>query len=230
MFWKRVKNKLFPEYARRSYSQCGEDLILAFVFDALHIEKPSYVDLGAYHARQFSNTFYFYKRGSRGLAIEANPQRSVAFQKARPRDLCVNAGITAQAGNAMDFYILSYEALSTFSKDAADAIAREGKNRIKKVISIPTYRLSEVLARYHFEAADLVSIDIEGHELDALQSLDWSRGRPKVFCVETLTYSETKKERKQTETIDWMEKNGYRLLADTFINSIFVDEKSWAER
>jgi len=36
---------------------------------------------------------------------------------------------------------------------------------------------------------DLVSLDVEGLELDILRTIDFSKHRPHVFCIETLSYA-----------------------------------------
>ena len=75
---------------------------------------------------------------------------------------------------------------------------------------------------------DLVSLDVEGWDLDILRSIDFARYRPYVFCVETISYAEGDGSGvKSTEIHALMLENGYRLYADTYINSIFVAESSW---
>lgn len=228
--WDYLRHKYTGRFGKISYSQCGEDLIVDFVLSALRISKASYLDIGAHHPQQLSNTYYFYRHGGHGVCVEPDPRRYEQLRKARPRDLCIQAGITAQASGEAEFYVMSWDTLSTFSKSDAMAIAVEGHGRIKKVLRIPTLTTSELFARYRLPTPDLVSVDVEGHELAVLRSFELDQRRPKVFCVETLTYSENKTERKQQETIDWMKEHEYRLYADTYINSIFVDEQAWRNR
>ena len=67
IFLKKVINKLSsnkrkPEnnqFLKKSYSQCGEDLIVKFIFDILNIKNPSYIDIGAHHPNYISNTALF---------------------------------------------------------------------------------------------------------------------------------------------------------------------------
>ncbi len=63
-----------------------------------------------------------------------------------------------------------------------------------------------------------------------LQNFDFETYRPAVFCVETLTYTEDKSERKLTEIIELMHANGYLTYADTYINTVFVDAAAWKRR
>ena len=75
---------------------------------------------------------------------------------------------------------------------------------------------------------DLVSLDVEGLELDILRSIDFSENRPHVFCIETLSYAGGDGSGvKNPEIHDLMFENGYMLYADTYINSIFVAKSSW---
>src|SRR5689334_15261611 len=73
--------------ASESYSQEGEDMILARVFE--NQKSGFYVDVGAHHPWRFSNTYMFYRRGWRGLNIDAMPDSMSRFRKARPRDINV---------------------------------------------------------------------------------------------------------------------------------------------
>ena len=82
-------NKVF----NRSYSQCGEDLLVQYIFNLRGIQKPSYIDIGANHPYFLSNTALFYEKGSRGINIEANPQLAENFKTHRPEDINLNIGI-----------------------------------------------------------------------------------------------------------------------------------------
>jgi len=67
-----------------SCSQAGEDLLIRFLFGTLGIERPTYLDIGAYHPWRFSNTALLYVRGSCGINVEAEPDALAAFDKHRP--------------------------------------------------------------------------------------------------------------------------------------------------
>ncbi|MFM6249337.1 MAG: hypothetical protein ACKPEQ_09345, partial [Dolichospermum sp.] len=56
-----------------SYSQCGEDLIINFIFNNLGIINPSYLDIGAHHPTYLSNTYSFYRKGCQGVCVEPDP-------------------------------------------------------------------------------------------------------------------------------------------------------------
>lgn len=212
---------------RASYSQCGEDMIVRYIFDALRIPAPTYLDIGAHHPTYLNNTFVFYQSGAQGVNIEPDPSLLAAFNQQRPRDTNLNVGIAEQSGN-LDFYVMSVRTLNTFSAEDAHAAAREGKTRIDEVIKVPVIPINDVLAKHFSDRElDFVSLDVEGLDLQILQSFDFTRWRPKVLCVETITYSEQHKGQKIPEIERVLLDKGYFVYADTHINTIFVDRNVW---
>ena len=92
-YWFEKKHRDADKY-KKSYSQCGEDLIVRFIFDQLKITKPSYIDIGAHHPYIISNTSTFYLNGSKGINIEPNPPFFNLFTRERPNDINLNIGIS----------------------------------------------------------------------------------------------------------------------------------------
>jgi hypothetical protein len=73
-------------------------------------------------------------------------------------------------------------------------------------------------------------LDIEGLDYDILNDWDFEKYRPEIFCIETITYTENNTENKIDKIIDLMKLKGYRVYADTYINTIFVSENAWGQR
>ena len=71
---------------KKSYAQCGEDIIMQYVFDALGINAIRYLDIGAHHPSYLSNTCFFYLKGHRGVCVEPNRRLLSAFREHRPGD------------------------------------------------------------------------------------------------------------------------------------------------
>ena len=91
--------------------------------------------------------------------------------------------------------------------------------------------INELLAENFPDAPPVfVSLDVEGLDYTILQAWDFSRFRPAVFCVETLTYTQNNTERKINEIMELMRSKNYRVYADTFVNTIFVSEDAWRQR
>jgi FkbM family methyltransferase len=212
--------------SHRSYSQCGEDLIIQFLFNGMGVVRPSYLDLGAHHPTYLSNTRLFYADGCRGINIEANPELIANFRWQRPRDLNLNIGIVSEEhdGETIDFYVMNVSAMSTFSSEEARRLEEETSVRLAKTISVPVRGVLSVIHQYcGGRFPDLLTVDIEGTDalvVPALSRTDSSR-RPRVICIETLTYSESGTATKKADLIAAIVATGYELYADTYINTIF---------
>lgn len=213
-------------YRKASYSQCGEDLIVKYIFDSLDVHEPRYLDIGAHHPSYLSNTYIFYKSGSSGVNIEPDPQLFSYINKCRPRDININVGIADQR-DTLDFYVMTSSTLNTFSLIEAKNAESE-KVKIDKIIQITVVPINDIL-KEHFSQMklDFLSLDVEGLDMKILQSFDFSICRPKVICVETITYSE-KRDGKNVKEIELLLiGKGYFAYANTHINTIFVDSAIW---
>ena len=221
----KIKREVGIDY-KKSYSQCGEDLIMQHIFNALNIQTPTYLDIGAHHPSFLNNTKLFYDNGSSGVNIEPDPSLITAFWKKRPRDINLNIGIGDKT-DVLPFYVMSVPTLNTFSEEEAKTIEHGGNIKIKQVINMSILDVNDILKNYFSLPPDLISIDVEGLDLAILRNLDFSLYRPKVICVETITFSEIRQGKKITEIASLMEYNGYFSYADTNINTIFVDRQIW---
>lgn len=223
----RKIKKMLGVYGELSYAQCGEDLVLNNLFNLLGIEKPYYLDIEAHHPKYLSNTYMFYKQGGVGICVEPDPLLFKRFAAVRRRDLCLNLGVGKSSG-LMDFYRMSVPTVNTFSKSEADMYVAKGSFKIKSITKVNVITLNEIFEKYATMIPDLVSIDVEGLDLEILQSTDLTRFRPKLFCVETLTFDVNYKEMKVLSIIDFMATQNYVVVADTWLNTIFVKKELWS--
>ncbi len=208
---------------KKSYSQVGEDIILDYLLGGK--KNGFYVDIGAYHPVHLSNTCLFYKRGWKGIQIEPDEKRSLLFKKKRPNSITLNLGIGDSVGTSK-FYIFKEEALSTFSKEVADLVIKEGHTLVK-ILEIPMMRLSDVFEKYAKNVQiDFVSIDTEGYDLAVLKTNDWNIFRPTFFVIETAEYSSENLGKKLSSLYDsFMQEKGYEKVADTYLNTIYRDSR-----
>lgn len=224
----RPKN---PPPGTTSYSQCGEDLIIKHVLcEYLGIKNPSYLDIGAHHPTYLSNTYLFYERGSQGVCVEPDPFLFAQIEIERKRDTCLNVGVGFSEATSADLYIMSCRTLNTFSKEEAERYQSYGTHRIQEVVKLPLLSVNSILDKYFASGPDFVSLDVEGMDFEILKSFDFSKFRPPVFCVETLSYAEDQSARKIEEIMALMRSKGYFSYADTYINTIFVDQEIWGNR
>lgn len=228
LFRKFVNKVLLPK-SQLIYAQSGEDIILSQLFFKMNISHPTYLDIGANHPSFISNTYYFYLRGSTGVCVEPNPDLYRKIKKLRPRDTVLNIGIGVGEETTADFYVFPKHAdgLSTFSKsDAAYwgeiGMKQVGRIEYEKIIQVPLQSINTVIANNFKQVPDFISIDVEGLDLQILQSIDFEAYAPPVLCVETLSYGEDQTEYKREDIIVFVKGKNYELYADTHINSIFL--------
>lgn len=213
----RMKDWLGIPYFTKSYAQEGEDMILRRIFEKQ--KKGFYVDVGAHHPKRFSNTYHFYKSGWRGINIDAMPGSMSIFNKVRPRDINLEMAISSKKEKLV-YYAFSDSALNSFSKDLSLRRDREGGNKIVFTKELETVPLKEVLSRYVPQGTQIcfLSADVEGMELQVLQSNDWNKYKPKIVLVEQLMTSFEEAERSKIR--QFMRDQGYLLYAKT-ANSVF---------
>lgn len=206
-----------------SFSQTGEDRILHFLFQSIGIEKPTYLDIGANHPVNGSNSYFFYQRGSSGVCVEPDPDLASQIKHLRKRDICLNVGIGLNKSTAADFYIFPepYTGWNTFDKNEAE-YRKANWHPYDKVIKMPLENINDILLKNFKITPDFISIDVEGLDFDILQSLDFDKHKPKVLLAETLHYGENNTPEKLKHIIDFVCSKGYSTYADTYVNTIFL--------
>jgi FkbM family methyltransferase len=216
-----------------SVAQAGEDRILAnFLYSQnIPFDKCSYLDIGANHAIELSNTYYFYRQNSRGVLVEANPLLIPELKLYRSEDIIINKCIDIQSDKNINFYVLNSDGLSTAKKDTIDElISKDSQIKINNVYQINTVSVNDLMEKYFIDAPTILSIDIEGMEIEVLKSIDFEKFRPLVVVLEMIPYDiKLPIGQKNMEILDFMVKRGYIEYAFTGINSIFIDEKKLAE-
>lgn len=208
-----------------SFSQAGEDVLSLYASRRLGVTVPTYVDIGANHPVKFSNTYLFYLLGGRGLNIEPDPEMATLIRGKRPHDETLNVGAAKTPGE-LEFFLMAQSAFNTFSKDEAEEVQRSSGIAIRKTVKVPVIDVGALLRERGF-CPDFLNVDVEGMDMDILDSFDWEHIRPGVVCVETVDYAT---QQKRPEVTDFMRGKAYQPYADTFLNTIFIDGKRWGAR
>jgi FkbM family methyltransferase len=211
------------DYRRISYSQEGEDLILAALFDLGESKRSGfYVDIGAYHPKRFSNTFLFYINGWNGINIDAMPGSMHAFQRERPRDINIESAV-GEDDETLTFYEFNEPTLNGFCRDRVPRGYRDWT--IIRERQITTTKLSHLLEQ-HLPAGkpiDFINVDVEGFNLQVLRSNDWRRFRPAVILAEDDEAIALDRTGDSRITAYMLEK-GYKFCCKTLLTTFFVDQ------
>jgi FkbM family methyltransferase len=166
-------------FGGRIYSQWGEDIIALNIFHQLGVGKPTYLDLGAHHPFDISNTALLYLRGSRGINVEPSPNLIGAFKEHRPEDVNLCIGV-APTSCVMNFFVSD-------PASGRNSFVREQAEEHGAVTAVPTTVKSvNDIVRDHAGGVfpDFLSVDVEGWDCEIIKSIDYAKWSPKVICVE----------------------------------------------
>lgn len=232
-FWKNIlPPSLFPalnnlrrDYIgehKKSFSGEGEDLVLSKIFSGLN--KGFYIDVGAYHPKIYSNTYYFYKKGWQGINIDANPMSIKKYNKFRKTDINLNYGISDNKGQ-MTYYMFSEPAINTFSKEVYEQKAAMESTTFLEQRTIPTLPLGEVLDKHlpKGQKIHFLDVDVEGLDMQVLQSNNWDKYQPEVILAEDLKRNIPLA---QSPIYNFLTKLDYQLVAKTYSTLIFKHASS----
>ncbi|MDQ6901437.1 MAG: FkbM family methyltransferase [Bacteroidota bacterium] len=167
------------KFTKKGYSQGGEDLILAKLFN--YKKKGFFIDVGANDPVKLNNTYLFYKLGWSGLNFEPIPELAEKFKEKRKRDIVITKAMSNFVGEA-DFTagISEYHVNSSLLD-----INLPKKNTIK----VPVDKLENILSELNITDIDFISIDTEGTEVDVLEGLNLDKYKPKLILAEYNTAS-----------------------------------------
>lgn len=201
--------------ANVSFSQFGEDIICNYLFEAGF--KGCYVDVGAFHPMTLSNTYALYRKGWRGLEIDANPDVGAVFARFRPEDTFIHSAVGQEKGSIEMAIFEAGEFNCT--ADQMDKVPERLRRNARR-IQVPIHSLATILSEKNVQSVDFLSVDCEGNDLNVLQSNDWSRWKPKVVCVEDHALNW-----QQSEIVAFLESLGYVLKFRAVFSSIFVQKE-----
>ena len=97
------------------------------------------------------------------------------------------------------------------------------KTNLKKK-KIKTDTLNNILKKNKINKVDFMNIDIEGHELEVLKTINFNKLDIKVICIEIVNYDHYSKDIKinKKKIFNILKKNDYYLKFKTFVNYIFI--------
>lgn len=163
-----------------SYAQNLEDVML----DRLFADQPAgfYVDVGAADPDAASVTRHFYEAGWRGINIEPSGQFA-RLAAARPRDINLNVAASEAPGRLA---FVEYPDEPTRSGLARTLGAPEDRAALRRAVTreVEVRTLRDIFEEHCPGPIDFMSVDVEGHEREALAGNDWSRYRPRALVVE----------------------------------------------
>lgn len=117
-----------------TYSGDYEDLLIDCIIRRLGIKycDMKYIELGVMDPIISSNTYYFYKRGAKGILVEANPSLINRIKRIRPKDYIINKAIYDKDNSVIPFYVSNEPGLSSVVENHLEGIEEWKKIGIEK--------------------------------------------------------------------------------------------------
>lgn len=208
------------------YSQCEED---KFLNDNFFKNKKNgcYIELGALDGVLYSNTkFYEDANNWSGILIEPHPLKFIDLQKNRSNNFLSNNLISCNTTPlTFRYFENNCSAVSgvenTLSKHHFDTYFESNnewmKSQPQAKINIIPITLSKVIKDSNIKHFDFLSLDVEGHELEVLQSWDFSVPID-LILIENLETDNFKSKK----CYDILINNGYLFVQKFKHNEIYV--------
>lgn len=214
-----LKNLLKPGFDE-SYSQVGEDMAIKYILeDLMGVKKGFYIDVGCNHPLHISNSFKLYIQNWKGLTIDLNKDLILQHRIERKADIQVHTAVSNEE-KEVTVYEFDDHAVNTIDEDA---YSKAIKNYTPKTSfgTIRTKTLDQILQENNIKDLDLLLIDVEGHDLNVLKSIDLRKYRPKLIVVEVFIYDMSKVN--ENELVRYMQSMGYIMYGYLIANAYFVD-------
>lgn len=192
-----------------TWSQFGEDVLIWEFFG--QSKDGVFLEVGAHHPTKISQTYLLETQGWKGVLIEPQPRLAALLRDNRPGSVVFEFAVVGP-GKTGDAYLVipacsEAAAYITFEKPVALPVPA-------RVELVKTSTIDSLLRRSGFDRVDLLSIDIEGLELEALRGFSFEKYHPRLVLIED-----------HLETLDkhrLLVANHYRLVDRTGYNHWYV--------
>lgn len=189
-----------------------------------------FIEIGAYDGVTFSNTYFFEKhRNWNGICIEPIPSVFEKLSKNRACE-CINGAISHHQGFVEITHVDGpSEMLTGITNNYHNDHEKRIESELNKLggeinnLQVKSYKLADILAERNIKKVDYCSIDVEGSELQVLNSINFHDVQFSVFSIEN-NYDDPKFE-------EFMTSNGFQLIGkldadDIYVNNNFNDIES----
>jgi len=204
------------------FSFSGVDILIENIFR--NQKNGFYIDVGCQHPIKNNNTYLLHKRGWSGINIDLDKDNIDLFNVSRISDDNINIAASNKINEVDLFFFHKKSPINTIDKKTSQF----QKAKISSIKKIKTNTLNNIIksSKYSNRKIDLLSIDVEGHELPVLEGLDFDKYSPNVIVVEYLDLNVSKLEIKNLNIENVINSEIYKFLTlkkYILVNSIYSD-------
>ena len=203
-----------PSKPKKSYSQYAEDLIIQSYFSR-KLKNGRYVDVGCHHPRRGSNTYGLYKKGWSGILIDLEKTKVMANQLIRRKDKVILAAVSDTEEWMEIFSDKTYSTNTTIKKN-------KNSTNEHSIGHIKTQTLTNILNEQNFQKKfELLSIDVEGVDLQVLKGLDLVSYQPQIICIENWNSKYGISGILNSEIHQYLNRKNYELVSFSGLSTIY---------
>jgi len=226
-----LKKIYYEKYTKKSYSISNVDLVIERIFK--NKNDGIYIDVGCNHPIKYNNTYLLYKKGWHGLNIDLDKKSIDQFNKLRKRDINILTLVTSIDNEEKElYYYHERSAINTISKE----LAKSRNQRHKEIKKIKGISLNSIIENSKFKESkiNLLSIDIENYEYEALKNFNFDKYEIDVIVTEITDinvknleiYNLSLENIVETNLYKLMLKNNYKLINWVNADLIFIRKAS----
>ena len=204
-----------------SFSEFGQDRIILnclWTYSNRNMWELKYLDIGANHPIDNSNTYLLYIAGARGVLVEPNEKFWGPIAQIRPDDTLLQCGAGYDEQTELKYYDFGDygNGRNTFDSSTVEQSAKV-VGQTKRIVTKPIMHINTIVEKY-FPGSypDILCIDTEGFDADLLRAFDYSRFQPFIIVVE---------DRRSEEISQFMKNVGYIKFGSNMSDTFYLNPK-----
>lgn len=158
------------------YSQDGQDTVISGLIDQgfLRSNGKLMIDIGANHPINMSNSYHFESNlGFRVIAIDPLAEMGSEWSLLRPGAGFLCCAVGGRSGVAQLDAAIGMGGDTMFSSIKGSSVKHVQNGSKPRQVKVET--ITNILERLDISVVDILSLDIEGYELNALRGIDFSK-------------------------------------------------------